>query len=162
MAREKPTPNWVRLYLPELFRGLYITTSHLVVNFLGFIPGLGKIIHKEVITIQYPEEQRPISDRWRGKHRLNRREDGSTKCVACFCCSTVCPAQCIRIEAGESPGGEVEKYPAKFEINLFECIFCGLCAEACPCDALYMDTKDMKIAEYSPDKFVITLKELIK
>ena len=91
MALKKPTPNWVRLYLPELFRGLYITSKHLVINFLGFIPGLGKIIHKEVVTIQYPEEQRPISDRWRGKHRLNRREDGSTKCVACFCCSDGLP-----------------------------------------------------------------------
>lgn len=163
MGANKPHPNWVRLYLPELLRGFYITTKHLVVNFLGFLPGLNLLIKKQVETIQYPEEERPISDRWRGRHRLNRREDGSSKCVACFCCATVCPAQCIKIEAGEAPeGAPSEKYPVKFEVNLFECVFCGLCVEACPCDALYMDTKDMKISQYSPDKFVFTLKELIR
>jgi NADH-quinone oxidoreductase subunit I len=162
MAWEKPTPNWVRLYLPEMLRGFYITSRHFTVNLLGFVPGLDRVIRKYVPTIQYPEVERPISDRWRGRHRLNRREDGSSKCVACFCCQTVCPAGCINIQAGESPEGESEKIPMKFEINLFECVFCGLCAEACPCDALYMDTKDMKISQYSPDKFVLTLKDLLK
>ena len=163
MAFEKPTPNWVRVYLPELLRGFLITSKHFVFNLLGFVPVVGKFSPMHVPTIQYPEQQRPISDRWRGKHRLNRREDGSTKCVACFCCQTVCPAQCIRIEAGESPeDAEVEKFPMKFEINLFECVYCGLCAEACPCDALYMDTQDMKLSSYTPDKHVITMRELMK
>jgi len=162
MVWEKPTPNWVRLYLPEMLRGFYITSRHFTVNLLGFVPGLDRVVKKYVPTIQYPEVERPISDRWRGRHRLNRREDGSSKCVACFCCQTVCPAGCIKIEAGESPEGELEKYPAKFEINMFECVFCGLCAEACPCDALYMDTKDMKIVRDSPDKFVLTLKDLLR
>ena len=45
---------------------------------------------------------------------------------------------------------------------MFECVYCGLCVDACPCDALYMDTKDMKVSEYSPEKFVITLRELIR
>jgi len=163
MAREKPTANWVRIYLPELLRGFWVTSRHFFINFFGFLPGLNRFIKKEVVTYQYPEVKRPISERWRGRHRLNRREDGSTKCVACFCCATVCPAQCITIEAGETPEGAVtEKYPARFEINLFECIYCGLCVEACPCDALYMDTKDMSIVQDSPEKFVIGLKELMR
>jgi len=162
MSLEKPTPNWVRLYLPELLRGFYITSRHFVLNFAGFIPGLGRLVKKQVVTIQYPEEERVISERWRGRHRLNRREDGSSKCVACFCCQTVCPAQCISIKAGESPEGEVEKFPLSFELNLFECVFCGLCVESCPCDALYMDTRDMKIAQYAPERFVLTFKDLIK
>ncbi len=162
MAKEKPTPNWVRFYLPELLRGFYITTKHFLINFFGFIPGLDRIIKKEVVTYQYPEQERPISDRWRGRHCLNKREDGSTKCVACYCCATVCPAQCITIEAGESPpDAEVEKVPKKFEINLFECVYCGLCVEACPCDALYMDMKEMRLCQSSPDKFVIGLKDLM-
>jgi len=163
VAKEKPTPNWVRLYLPELMRGFYITSKHFIVNLLGFIPGLDRIIKKEVVTYQYPEVERPISVRWRGRHRLNRWDDGSTKCVACFCCATVCPAQCITIEAGETEkGARTEKVPIRFEINLFECVYCGLCVEACPCDALYMDTKDMRISQDSPDKFVIGLKELLR
>jgi len=162
MERKKPHPNWVRLYLPELLRGLFITSRHFVVNFFGFLPGFSRFVKKEVQTIQYPEEKRWISDRWRGRHRLNRREDGSVKCVACFCCATVCPSGCIHIEAGEAPeGAEIEKYPKKFEINLFECVFCELCVEACPCDALYMATKIMDLAQDSPEKFILTLEDLI-
>ena len=163
MLKEKPTPNWVRLYLPELLRGFFITSWHFWINLLGFIPGLDRLIKKEVVTYQWPEVERPIADRWRGKHRHNRREDGSTKCVACFCCSTVCPAQCITIEAGETEAGAwTEKTPTRFEINLFECVYCGMCVEACPCDAIYMDRKEMRMCEYTPDKFVIGLKELLR
>jgi NADH-quinone oxidoreductase subunit I len=49
-------------------------------------------------------------------------------------CPTVCPAECIHIEAGERP--DKEKYPVKFEIDLLRCCFCGMCEEACPKDAI--------------------------
>ena len=73
---------------------------------------------------------------YRGVHRLNKDEEGRVKCVACFMCSTACPARCIHIEADEIPWADREKYPAKFDIDELRCIYCGMCEEACPVDAI--------------------------
>ena len=89
-----------------------------------------------MVTIQYPEEKRRISPRYRGRHRLTVREDGFIKCVACYMCEEICPAHCIHIEGAESPWSDREKYPVKFDIDELRCIYCGMCEEACPCDAI--------------------------
>ena len=68
------------------------------------------------------------------------RDDGRVRCVACMCCPTVCPANCITIVPAETDDKGVEKYPAVFEIDELRCVVCGLCVEACPCDAIRMDT----------------------
>jgi NADH-quinone oxidoreductase subunit I len=77
-------------------------------------------------TIQFPEQKRSHSARYRGVHILTVREDGSPKCVACYMCATACPAECIYIEAGERPEKLIEKYPT-FEIDLPAGLmrFCG-------------------------------------
>lgn len=161
-----------RIYLVEVLRGLLITTRHFWANILGFIPGasqavslmpgVGKWLAKsEVVTYQWPEVEKPISPRWRGRHRLNKREDGRPRCVACMCCATACPSECIHIVAAESDDPAIEKYPAVFEIDLFRCVYCGMCVEACPCNAILMDTQKMQLAQYSPEKFVITKDELL-
>ena len=61
---------------------------------------------------------------------------GRVRCVACFMCSTACPANCIHIVAEESPWDDREKYPKQFDIDELRCIYCGMCEEACPCDAI--------------------------
>jgi NADH-quinone oxidoreductase subunit I len=84
-----------------------------------------------------PVEQGGMLERtYRGVHRLNKDEEGRVKCVACFMCSTACPARCIHIEAEESPWQDREKYPGKFDIDELRCIYCGMCEEACPVDAI--------------------------
>ncbi len=93
-------------------------------------------------TIQYPEEKRPVAARYRGVHILTERTDGTPKCVACYMCATVCPAECIYIEAGERPEKTIEKYPTRFEIDLLRCVYCGFCVDACPEEAIIMSREN--------------------
>ena len=122
---------WVQSYVPEVMRGLSITSKQFFKNLFT---------KKDVVTIQYPEVKRDYPERYRGLHRLMYREDGQVRCVACMCCSTACPANCIHIEAAEHDDTSIEKYPASFVIDELRCIVCGMCVEACPCDAIRMDS----------------------
>lgn len=125
---------WEKSYLPEFVRGLAVTTRHL---FRNLNPDKEK---RGTFTREYPEVTTIYPDRYRGLHRLMLREDGQVRCVACMCCSTICPADCIHIEAGEHDDPTIEKYPTVFVIDELRCIVCGLCVEACPCDAIRMDS----------------------
>jgi NADH-quinone oxidoreductase subunit I len=97
---------------------------------------------RQASTIQYPEQKREHSPRYRGIHILTEREDGTPKCVACYMCATVCPAECIYIEAGERPEKTIEKYPTRFEIDLLRCVYCGFCVDACPEEAIIMSREN--------------------
>ncbi|MFK7760409.1 MAG: NADH-quinone oxidoreductase subunit I [Phycisphaerales bacterium] len=136
----KPMNSMEAVYLPAIFSGMGTTLRHFFTSF-----GQGRTSY----TMQYPEERRedlPVEQggiepsNFRGVHRLNKDADGRVKCVACMMCPTICPANCIHIEAAESPWDDREKYPAKFEIDELRCIFCGMCEEACPVDAIELTT----------------------
>lgn len=125
---------WEKSYIPEIARGLKVTMSHF---FNNLRPDKEK---RTVVTREYPEVPTVYPERFRGLHRLMLRDDGQVRCVACMCCSTICPANCIHIEAAEHDDPDIEKYPKVFVIDELRCIVCGLCVEACPCDAIRMDT----------------------
>ena len=108
-----------RFYLVEILTGLKITMRNM--------------LFAKNVTIQYPEERRTYSDRYRGLHYI-KSVNGVENCTACMLCPTVCPAECIHIVAGERP--DKEKYPVKFEIDILRCCYCGFCEEACPKDAI--------------------------
>ena len=93
--------NKERMYLFEILKGLGITIRHFITNFFN---------HSKLLTVQYPEEKKIVAPRYRGQHRLMKREDGSPRCVACMLCSTACPADCIDIVAGEHEDSTIEKY----------------------------------------------------
>jgi NADH-quinone oxidoreductase subunit I len=102
---------------------------------------------RQYSTIEYPEKKRNVSGRYRGIHILTQREDGTPKCVACFMCATVCPAECIFIESGERPENTVEKYCTRFEIDLLRCVYCGFCVDACPEEAIIMSRENDLVGE---------------
>ncbi len=121
---EEPKLGWAgKSYLPLFVGGITTTLKHLA---------------SPNSTVQTPEERHAMADPlgYRGVHRLNRDQQGRVKCVACFLCSTACPAHCIDIVAAESPWPDREKYPQSFSIDELRCIFCGMCEEACPVDAI--------------------------
>jgi NADH-quinone oxidoreductase subunit I len=143
MAKLIPKPKMSAAeaaYVPEIAKGLRVTIGHFIRNTFNS-RGSEK---SDVDTVDYPVEKREYPARFRGLHRLTLRSDGSPRCVACLCCSTACPAQCIHIEPAEYPPGDAranyERYPKVFVIDELRCIFCGFCVEACPCDAIRMDS----------------------
>jgi NADH-quinone oxidoreductase subunit I len=150
-------------YLPSIISGIGVTMRHFFKNTkeLAFDQRNDPVLEAfedGVTTISYPEQKRPYAERFRGVHRLTLREDGAPRCVACLCCSTACPAQCIHIESGEYAEGDkrrgYEKYPVKFVIDELRCIFCGYCVEACPCDAIRMDTGQHAVPYDSREQFI--------
>ncbi|MBU1474537.1 MAG: NADH-quinone oxidoreductase subunit I, partial [Acidobacteria bacterium] len=90
-------------YFFEILKGGWITTRHFVVNMVFHVLRLFGIKTKRrgAVTIQYPEQRREIAPRHRSLHRLMKREDGKPRCVVCMLCATVCPSECIYIEAAE-------------------------------------------------------------
>ena len=94
------------------------------------------------VTVQYPEQERPVRERFKGRHALKRYDNGLEKCIGCALCAAACPADAIWVEASEntdderySPG---ERYARVYEINMLRCIFCGYCEDACPTEAIQL------------------------
>ncbi|HNQ22213.1 MAG TPA: NADH-quinone oxidoreductase subunit I [Phycisphaerae bacterium] len=135
-----------RLYLPQVLDGMKTTLTHLF---------------RRPVTVKYPEEKRALRvDNHRGLHRLNRDEQGRVACVACFMCSTACPAHCIHIVAGDAPWPDREKYPVQFDIDELRCIYCGMCEEACPVDAIEL-TPEYDFVGTTREQMVLDKEELL-
>ena len=129
----------------------------------GFWTTLSKIPQKR-FTVEFPEKVRPQSPYFRGKHRLQRYENGMERCVGCALCAAVCPSEAIYLEAAEntpenrvSPG---ERYAEVYQIHLLRCIYCGFCEEACPEEAIVMGP-EFKLANDRRDKFVMNKEDFL-
>jgi NADH-quinone oxidoreductase subunit I len=139
-----------KLYLP-LFGGMLVTMKHFLRNLFG----------RKLYTIEYPEQRRDYSHRFRGHHILTTRPDGSVRCVACYMCAQACPAECIHIESGEHPDVNIEKYPVVYEIDMLRCIFCGYCVDACPEEAIIM-SNNYDMAYFTRDQSIVGKEDLMK
>ena len=140
-----------RLYLPQIMGGVSTTLRHMF-----------NVKRRHETVLPYPEQKRNVrKENYRGVHRLNKDPEGRVACVACFMCSTACPAHCIHIEAGESPWPDREKYPVKFDIDELRCIYCGMCEEACPVDAIEL-TPHYELVGTSRQEMVFDREKLLE
>ncbi|MEM0265921.1 MAG: 4Fe-4S binding protein [Archaeoglobaceae archaeon] len=92
------------------------------------------------ITIEYPRERRKYPDNLRGFIVLDK-----SKCISCFRCAQICPANAIQM------GFYDNFYPS---VDYTKCIFCHFCVESCPTGALagsnlhdmaFKSLEDMKV-----------------
>src|ERR1700733_2777092 len=108
-----------RFSLWELFQGLRLTGSY---------------FFAKKVTVQYPEEETPLSPRFRGMLALRRYPNGEERCIACKLCEAVCPALAITIES--EPRADGTRRTTLYEVDAFKCIYCGFCEESCPVDSI--------------------------
>jgi NADH-quinone oxidoreductase subunit I len=141
-------------HIDELARSLWVTF---------------KSMFERPVTIQYPEEKRPVRTRFRGRHVLKRYDNGLEKCIGCALCAAACPADAIFVEASEntdekrfSPG---DRYASTYEINMLRCIYCGFCEDACPTEAIVLgDNYELSFTErrqsiYTKDTLLETVSQ---
>lgn len=142
---EMKMKQWVRSFtLWELLKGLTLTLRY---------------FFKRKVTVQYPEEETPISPRFRGMLALRRYPNGEERCIACKLCEAVCPACAITIEAGPR-ASDGSRRTTKYEIDAFKCINCGFCEEACPVDAVVL-TPEMHYHIENRGENILTKEKLL-
>lgn len=151
----KPLTFWEKLYLPAIAGGLKVTLKH----------AYGTLFQGKVVTMEYPEQKKKMSDYYRGAPYLVKDQEGATKCVSCQLCEFVCPPKAIRItppgEAGQSADrANAEKMPKEFEINMLRCIYCGFCQEVCPEEAIFL-RQDYSLVGTNREEMIFNKEKLL-
>jgi NADH-quinone oxidoreductase subunit I len=119
----------------------------------------GRRLFSSKITVQYPEEKTPQSNRFRGLHALRRYPNGEERCIACKLCEAVCPALAITIEAEEREDGT--RRTTRYDIDLFKCIYCGFCEESCPVDSI-VETRNFEYTFEHRGENIMTKEKLLE
>ncbi len=111
-------------------------------NFLG-----SYVSAERLTTVQYPEERAPQIENARQFPFLvfdGQDPIQGLRCVGCQICEKECPPKCIYIVKSKDKRadykGQLQLYPATFDIDLSVCMSCQICVEVCPFEAIKMDT----------------------
>ena len=98
--------------LADMAKGFWVTFKH---------------IFKKPVTLEYPHVKRTLPVWSRGKHKLQRYENGLERCVGCSLCAAVCPSEAIYVEAAENdpnhPTSAGERYAKVYQIHQLRCIW---------------------------------------
>lgn len=109
------------------------------------------------LTVAYPEEAREQFRSLRGMPVLVARQDGSSRCVPCGACTSICPSRCIVVLPRSDGAPDT---PERFEIDMSRCIFCGQCEEVCPEEAIVM-SREVAIADFERRSMRFDLSNLL-
>ena len=123
----------------QIIKGMAVTARNL----------FGSYVSKDrLTTVQYPEERLTPKENTRQFPFLVYDGDDWQKglrCVACQICEKECPPQCIYIVKSKDKKpdykGQLQLYPATFDIDISVCMSCQICVEVCPFDSIKMDTE---------------------
>lgn len=117
-----------------LLKGMKVTLIHL------FQPAL---------TVQYPYEKLPPSDRFRGSLAFH-----PDICISCEMCVRACPSACISLEAKRNEAGK--KDLAWYQIDFAKCNYCRLCEEVCPTKQKSIHhTREYELTFTSREEFMV-------
>lgn len=159
------------MYGLGLLKGLVVTMRHFIESFTydrtrnplqhlslkgrydeEWLEKRQQIDGKGLFTIQYPEQQRQITENFRFIPMLVYEESpDAPRCTACGICARVCPPQCIWIQRATDDKGRPQAKPGGFWIDAVICMSCGYCAEYCPFDAIKMN-QDVNLITTDRDK----------
>lgn len=101
------------------------------------------------VTVHYPKERRKFPDNFRGYILFDIE-----KCINCWQCAFVCPANAIRMK--EAPNKKY--YPT---IDYAKCIFCHFCVDSCVGGAL-RTTKIHDVAYADVDEMLAETEQLME
>ena len=132
--------------------------SLLLIDLLKGLSVTQKYFFRPKLTINYPEEKTPKSNRFRGLHALRRYPNGEERCIACKLCEAVCPALAITIDSTQREDGS--RRTTRYDIDLFKCIYCGFCEESCPVDSIVL-TDVLEFHFEDRDESVVTKDKLL-
>jgi len=113
---------------------------------LGALKQMGKTPH----TISFPDEEKNISDRYRGLH-FNKIDD----CIGCGNCSTICMNEAIDMIGIDEIEGSKGDSGLRPRVDYGRCCYCALCVDVCPTGSLNM-TKDFIHVSNDPFDFLLT------